>query len=442
MAANNHGRSRRGARAGAAALTLMLAVTAARGALSVLAEPPDWRVLDDYQGTLTEGEFRARVPLFSNDGALYQWLTVGARGVEVFADRGKTRKLWELRFANDNAANNAAANVAQAILPVFPQYTGKIACATLGSLKQSKPLKPLAGLKICLDPGHIGGAWAEMEERHFRIRNGPWVDEATLNLITCEWLERGLREAGAEVCWTKRTTLPVTARRPAEFTPQAIKMLWRSDAKKAARARPAELLKLVRWYEELIFYRVAEIQARAAVVEHLRPDLTLCLHYNALGWGRRGPRLYQNVNRIVIFTHGSYLARELEFDDLKFSLFKKLLENSRGAERRVADAIARQAARMWNYPPEQYGASALTATCRPAGKTPYVWSRNLLANRLYPGPVVFVEGPFMDDALTYRRLIAGDYDGWREIAGRQYRSIFREYAEVVARGVIEACGGE
>jgi N-acetylmuramoyl-L-alanine amidase len=400
-------------------LLLALLVFPAQARLGVLGGQPDWRVLDGCQGALTAEEFKSRVPLYSADGALYQYLTVSGEKAELFADRAKSVKLWELYFARKPAANAVATN-----LP---------AVAANGD-------QPLAGLRICLDPGHIGGDWADMEERHFRIRGGPWVDEAELNFETCKWIDQGLKEAGATVYWTKRLGVPVTPKRPADFVTQAITLMWRQDEKKASRLASNGLLKLLQWYEELIFYRVAEIQARAEVIRELRPDLTLCVHYNAFGWSKRGPRLYQNVNRIVIFVHGGYLASELEFDDMKFGLFRKLLENSSGTERRVADAIAQQVMKVWRYPPEQYGNGSPTASAAAAGKTPYVWSRNLLSNRLYPGPVVFTEGPFMDDALMYRRIIAGDYDGEREIAGTMYRSIYREYAEIVVQGVIDAYG--
>jgi N-acetylmuramoyl-L-alanine amidase len=403
---------------GVAQGVLLLAplVFPASAKLSTLAEEPEWRLLDKYQGTLTVTEFQERIPVFSSDGALNQYLTVSDGRVEIFSDKGKTAKLWELRLAA-KPADGAGKSIRA---PADRE-------------------RPLTGLRICLDPGHIGGEWADMEERHFRIRGGPWVDEAALNFETCRWIERGLRAAGAEVLWVKRELgVPVTDRRPADFVPQAIKMMWRVDAKKASRSAANAQLKLLRWYEELIFYRVAEIQARAEIARDLQPDLTLCIHYNAFGWSKRGPKLHQNVNRIVIFTHGGYLASELEYDDMKFHLLQKLLAADSDTERRVAEAVARQVVNVWNYPPERPGESPLTVTATPLGKTPYVWSRNLLANRLYPGPVVFVEGPFMDDALTYQRIIAGDYDGERTIAGRKYRSLYREYAEIVVQGVIDA----
>jgi N-acetylmuramoyl-L-alanine amidase len=403
---------------------LALFVFPAQAKLGVLAEQPDWLLLDGYQGTVTAEEFKSRVPRYSSDGALYQYLVVGDDRVEVYSDKQKQVRLWTLQFAGPKAS----APVPSGTLTVNP---GAPAASDAND-------KPLAGLRICLDPGHIGGDWADMEERHFRIGKGPWVDEATLNFETCKWIDQGLKDAGAEVFWTKQLGVPVTAKRPADFVRQAITLMWRQDEKKAARSPEAGLLKLLQWYQELIFYRVAEIQARAEVVQELHPDLTLCVHYNAFGWSKRGPRLYKGVNRIVIFVHGSYLASELENDDMKYGLFRKLLENNAATESRVADAIGRQVAKVWDFPAEQYGDGSPTASAASAGEMPYVWSRNLLANRLYPGPVVFTEGPFMDDRLMYQRIIAGDYDGEQSIAGKKYRSIYREYAEIVVQGVIDA----
>jgi hypothetical protein len=82
--------------------------------------------------------------------------------------------------------------------------------------------------------------------------------------------------------------------------------------------------------------------------------------------------------------------------------------------------------------PEIY--SGWTAVKR-VGPSPYVFARNLSASRLFPGPVVYAEGPYMNALDAYARLIAGDYEGKREIQGRIYQSIFRDYAEALAEGV-------
>jgi hypothetical protein len=65
-------------------------------------------------------------------------------------------------------------------------------------------------------------------------------------------------------------------------------------------------------------------------------------------------------------------------------------------------------------------------------------ARNLAANREYDGPVICTEPYYMNNRITYQRLLAGDYDGQRPIDGKPYASIFREYADCVAQGLVKA----
>jgi hypothetical protein len=44
----------------------------------------------------------------------------------------------------------------------------------------------------------------------------------------------------------------------------------------------------------------------------------------------------------------------------------------------------------------------------------------------------------MNEHVTLQRLLAGDYKGTRLVAGRQRESIFREYADSVAAGLVDA----
>jgi hypothetical protein len=67
----------------------------------------------------------------------------------------------------------------------------------------------------------------------------------------------------------------------------------------------------------------------------------------------------------------------------------------------------------------------------------YVWARNLLANRLYRGPVLYLEPYVMNNRGVFARIQAGDYPGLRHIAGKRRPSIVREYADSVARGLVE-----
>ena len=192
---------------------------------------------------------------------------------------------------------------------------------------------------------------------------------------------------------------------------------------------------LIRWNAELLFYRSAEIQARARRVnEELRPDFTLCLHYNAAPWGSPGRASLTSVSRLVLFSHGSYTASELAYDDQKFNLFRKLLENSTPSELAIGGAIGQQFKEKWGVPPENYAGSGYAHA---SGASPYVWHRNLIANRLFRGPVIFVEGPYMNDRTTYGWIQAGAYEGSRKVGRAERQNIFREYADRVADGVLQ-----
>jgi len=66
---------------------------------------------------------------------------------------------------------------------------------------------------------------------------------------------------------------------------------------------------------------------------------------------------------------------------------------------------------------------------------PFLWARNLLANRLYDCPVIFLEPYVMNSRGDYARIQAGDYEGLREIDGKPQLSIFREYADALTEGL-------
>src|SRR5690606_4726088 len=77
-----------------------------------------------------------------------------------------------------------------------------------------QPGKPLAGLKIALDPGHLGGQWAKMEERWFQIGKSKPVTEGDMTLAVAKLMAPRLEALGAEVILTRSKASPVTSLRP------------------------------------------------------------------------------------------------------------------------------------------------------------------------------------------------------------------------------------
>lgn len=112
----------------------------------------------------------------------------------------------------------------------------------------------------------------------------------------------------------------------------------------------------------------------------------------------------------------------------------RLVQRIPDEEIRLCDAVARHLAAATGLPPFTY----LGKNARQVNDNSYLWVRNLLANRVYHCPVVFTEPYVMNNQEIFDRLQAGNYEGIREIAGKQRLSIFREYAQGVAEGLAEA----
>jgi hypothetical protein len=91
-------------------------------------------------------------------------------------------------------------------------------------------------------------------------------------------------------------------------------------------------------------------------------------------------------------------------------------------------------ARETGLPPYQYPTTNSTTK---VGTSGYVYTRNLLATRLYRCPVVYCEPYVMNSKDVCARIKAGDYEGTRKVNGIERKSVFREYADSVADGLVD-----
>jgi N-acetylmuramoyl-L-alanine amidase len=382
----------------------------------------EWRLLDRYQASLTRKTFDRHLDIMSPDGSMKEYLEYdGDRSVTVFDGKvdDDPVPVWTLTFARDEE------EIEQHQPLSFDQDWLD---SLIGRDRESE--RPLTGLTICLDPGHIGGEWANIEERYFRIGRYPPVKEGDLTRLTMELLAPQLEAAGATVVWTGRDSDPLTPIRPDNLEYEALHFMHdqRPDLFKTTGSR---FLRALLWRQEFLFYRRAEIQARAEKIAELKPDFTICLHYNAAPWRYR-PQLFK-VNKLVIFVQGSYMKEELEEENQRYFLMKNILSGDIDRELEIGKYIGEAMEKTFAMPAENYLSSGYS---HPVGDHPYLWSRNLIANRIFPGPVLFVEGPYMNDRDTFYRIQAGDYEGVKTIRGKEYRSLFREFADSVAEGII------
>jgi hypothetical protein len=158
------------------------------------------------------------------------------------------------------------------------------------------------------------------------------------------------------------------------------------------------------------------------------------LHFNAEGWGDPNNPTLTDINHLHLLVNGSYLQEELEFDDERFEMIRRLLSRAYDEELPLTDTIATAMARDTHLPPYEYPTTNSTTK---VGTSGYVFARNLLATRLYRCPVVYCEPYVMNSKDAFVRIQAGDYEGTRNINGSERKSIFREYADIVTDGLVQ-----
>ena len=391
--------------------------------LGVLGSRPRWDVLEHYQETITHDEFAHLIyDVYCTHGFAPDLFELNTDSARILTNR-ESQKFFTLRFAKDDRHRNSVPRL---------WHPAK-------SLPAMKGNKPLAGLRIALDPGHLGGEWAKMEERWFRVGNTEPVQEGDLTLKVSRLLGSRLRELGAKVFFVRNSTEPVTLKRPHDFRKLARKILIKNGVPQpraeVLNPNDPEKEQTIRWQSEILFYRYSEIRRRAALVNFkLHPDLVLCLHFNAEGWGDPNNPTLPDTNHLHLLVNGSYLRQELEFDDERFEMIRRLLSRAYDEELPLADTIASAMARETQLPAYEYPTTNSTTK---VGTTGYVYARNLLATRLYRCPVVYCEPYVMNSKDAFARIQAGDYEGTRNINGTERKSIFREYADSVADGLVE-----
>lgn len=388
-----------------------------------------WMELDVFQETLTREEFERKLTeIFDPYGGLEKYMEVDTnRALFYPTETRDSLPEFELRFATSEAERREPPQQFRTPYDIRNQA--------------KPPHKPLQGLRVALDPGHIGGDWARMEHRSVKYRGKGPVQEGDHVLLAAKILRDQLEELGAEVFMVREDATPVTPHRPKDFVDQAREILY--ERKPSLRDKygdlPVEEQNKKLGYQlqrlsEVMFFRGSDIEERGKKISReFNPDVTISMHFNASAKSGRG-RLVNN-NRNIFFVGGAYTANEVDSPAQRLRMVYKILENPTPVEVEVSTAIADAFTEITGYPAVLYGNSKNTREVTPGYK--YVVARNLAANRLYDGPIVFAEPYLMNQRHTYQRLLAGDYEGEKEFSGKKFRSIYQDYANGITNGLLD-----
>ncbi len=392
--------------------------------LGMLGDEPQWENLEVYQETYTREAFvEALEKVYLPYGYDDNWIQIYPGFVDIRTNRHDPKGVFRLRFKG---------------IPLFFEHEP---FEEEPASKETNVDQPLTGLVIAIDPGHIGGDYSRMERRHFSIGGGDSVKEGDNSLIVASILQDQLQSLGAEVTLLRNTNEPVTLKRPDGLwlDAEAIEQQAWLDVN---RSKNVESPWDEAWFKskidkraEMLFYRVSEIQARAKLINKINPDFTIAIHFNVSPWpdgSTEGNRQSAKSNHLHVLVNGTYTGLELGLDDVRYHLFQKLLSRNHEIEIPLANAVAEGLAATTELPPFIYkGKNASSQS-----DSGYVWARNLLANRIFKGSVIYTEAYAANSEDAYLRLKEGNYEGFRLVAGRERVSIFREYADGITKGIL------
>ena len=251
-----------------------------------------------------------------------------------------------------------------------------------------------------------------------------------MTLIVAKILKQRLEAMGAEVSLTRTKNGPTTSLRPEKLRQAAMGSLEEEGKSPSSNRLQSEA--------ERLFYRVGEIRNRSKLVnQKIRPDLVVCLHFNAEEWGNPSHPTLTEKNHLHLLISGDMSSNELQHEDERYTMLVKLLGGTHSEELGASESVARSLAAATGLPPFIYH----SANAIPASSNSYLWVRNLLANRLFECPVVYCEPYVMNSRSVFNRIQLGDYMGRRNVGGVSKASIYREYADAVARGLADYYGG-
>ncbi len=300
--------------------------------------------------------------------------------------------------------------------------------------------QPLSGLRIALDPGHLGGQWAEAEGRHFRMSDKHhWVREGELVLEVAQRIQAMLEPLGAEVTLVRESSIPVNRRAPTDYVPDLVQQYPMADLNSLGEQADYALM-LQRRAVRLAVVS-GELAARARHINaEIQPDIAISLHINAAPWSvsEEGNRVLTDQNHLHVLIFGAMSSEEAENSHQRRQLAAKLANGSGVEEFALGCALAASLAETTQLPSSVYqGDNAVLCDLN----QPYVWARNLQILRAVDCPIVMLEPYIANSEAGYARIQAA-LD--TRIAGQAPAKddILIEYADAVVAGILRRYAAE
>ncbi len=298
--------------------------------------------------------------------------------------------------------------------------------------KEADNAHPLNGLKVAIDPGHMGTHFWDINTGKYVKFEGTIVSEGEINLWTALLVAKELESLGAIVKLT-RTQMGTVSKEDVktfntipylnQFFYESFEQDWMrklfhlNDDELTVEVKNTPEAKILQNQDKVIdmFYvRGADLEARSQIIDEFSPDITLDIHYDADDV--TPTKLQTSADRIEAFIPGAFLKTETGSKKARFQAMKHLLEVRRWNESvdlssEVVQAMSKSLNLKLLTTPTLLGGYKVRDG---------VYARNLaIARRLMDGLLVYVECLHYDHASEFYQMANQDQEG--EYRGIQFR---------------------
>ena len=290
----------------------------------------------------------------------------------------------------------------------------------------SNPRLPLEGLKIALDPGHMGGEfWDHATGKFMHDKDGHVLSEGVLNLQVCLLLEKELTALGAEVLVTHTELRPVSDKRPTDldlptFAGRELRTrvfedwfvnlmqesdVWTFDDLKAV----PEIRHLFSEHQRMNYFILREdLAARSEKINAFAPQLTLVIHSDAVNSPGPDPTLIDDSVRDFTraYVVGAFNESDFSTRLSRAQFLSHLLDQVRYQHSvHLGELITHEISTQLHIPLMKED----LATAVPI--VPGVFARNLAVSRnIQTGVVSYLECVVYGNVDEFGLLISPDYN--------------------------------
>ncbi len=370
------------------------------------------------------------------ENALQDYYSITKKGVRIFSSpEARQKDSAELFFPFYGNSE-----------PVSPRVTELLPIRSPSNFKPSAE-KPLNGLRIALDPGHIGGSvqMAKMERRIVQLKADGTeklpaditLIEGNLALQTAQLLKQLLGKAGAEVMLThSKPGITAFGISFEEWMKTGFRAALDTALKKGditAAERTGYLTRTGRTQAFRNFFVYEEMKERARKINAFHPDATVIIHYNVdennTGWIKPTEKDY-----IMSFVGGSFMKDEMQKPEYRLEFLRLLLTGDMENSIAFCDTITRHLSSKLGVPIARNGnALYLSENCMATGCAG-VYCRNLSLTRMVHGRLCYGETLYQDNAAECKLL---DPSKTRNIDGILTTDRVKQVADAYYEGILK-----